>query len=260
MRHVMTTVALLAAIHVGMADENDSESKQDARPTATQAEISKVSDEEKQLADAEKKRSLDEIDAKIREADKLAKAAAKAKDKALSKERKDELSWLRKQRLRLVELSQEEYLKKHYDRQRAEAKVAFADEHQKARMQAAGPIYIVGHGIVTNIIGMPELVLVVRNTTSKTVEAFDITAECANKFGEAVNFPGQGNAFRGTWQTRIAPGETMTARWQLSLHRNTTKAWTWVNRVKLADGTVWQQTKGEAQEKQVGYVLAENPR
>lgn len=257
MRHVLATVAVLVVLAASHAAEKEGEEQSPQKPKAEQSDSPPMSDEEQGFAEAEKQKCLEEIDEKIKEAQRLLKVAEKSKDKAERQARTSSLSGLRKQKAALLRLPQKEYLEKHFSRKRSEAQAALKIEKENARYKAAGPLYIDRMGIVTNVIGVPELVLVVKNTTSQTVEAFDVSAECQNKFGEAVIFPGQGNVFSGTYQEKIMPGGTATVRWQLSLQRNTTKAWTWVKRVKMADGSVWQQTKAEAESKRVGFVLAE---
>jgi hypothetical protein len=133
------------------------------------------------------------------------------------------------------------------ERQRA---VEEAEAEKKAERDAAlakaGPVAISGQGITINLIGLPELNLRVRNNTSNTVEAFEISADCFNKFDEPVNQIAGGNRFNGTQQYSLGPGEEKIFSWQLSLQRSAAKADAWIRRAKLSNGEVWEQTKEQA--------------
>lgn len=116
------------------------------------------------------------------------------------------------------------------------------DTAMDERERSIPPVRVLATGIHPNAIGIPEISVEVQNTKPLSVEAFEIDVECFDKFDEPVSWPGKGNVFRGISQTTLPPKETKRTSWQLSLHRNTTRAKLWVSRVKLSDGTVWSQT------------------
>jgi hypothetical protein len=129
-------------------------------------------------------------------------------------------------------------------------------EENERLLTAAGPVVILKQGITTNVIGLPELHLKVRNNTTNTVEAFDICADCFNKFDEPVMQIGGSNRYLGTQQRSIGPGEEVMCTWQLSLQRNTIKAHAWISRVKLSQGPVWNQSKEQAARTPFGLARA----
>jgi membrane-associated protease RseP (regulator of RpoE activity) len=116
-----------------------------------------------------------------------------------------------------------------------------------AREKSMPPVVMTASGIHYNVIAVPELTIEFQNTRSEAVEAFEVEIECFDKFDEAVTFPGKGNVFKGISQSTVEPKGKSRASWQLSLHRNTTKAKVWVSRVKIGDGTIWTQTRDEAE-------------
>lgn len=120
------------------------------------------------------------------------------------------------------------------------------DAAMEERERSIPPVRVLATGIHLNVIGVPEISVEVKNTKSQAVEAFEIDVECFDKFDDPVSWPGEGNVFRGICQTTLPPQQTTRTSWQLSLHRNTTRAKLWVSRVKLGDGTVWTQSKAEA--------------
>ena len=111
-------------------------------------------------------------------------------------------------------------------------------------------------GINTNIIGLPEIILEVRNNTGKTVEAIEFEADCFNKFDEPVNKLAGDNRFGAHWKYEIAPRATERIKAQMSLQRSTAKADVWISRVKLSDGQVWTQSKEEAKKQPYGMAKA----
>ena len=121
------------------------------------------------------------------------------------------------------------------------------DAAVEAREKSMPPLVMTASGIHYNVIGIPELTIEFQNTRSAPVDAFEVEIECFDKFDEAVTFPGKGNIFKGISQATVEPKEKSRASWQLSLHRNTTKAKIWISRAKIGDGTIWTQTRDEAE-------------
>jgi hypothetical protein len=205
----------------------------------------KMVDDERSAAVAAAERNVDTLEAAL-------KQAQKVRDVPKIRDLRSQISAAKKEVGRVRKLSDEWFLAQAKQRLRADAEKA----EEAQALKDSGPVVIRRMGINYNVINLPELTLVVENFEDVAVEAYDISAECFNKFDEPVKFPGQSHVFQGTSQTRIAPKTTEKSKWQLSLQGNTTKANVWVSRVKMADGRVITFTKEQAQSKPFGIAKA----
>lgn len=218
-----------------------------------------LDEQESQMAEKEKKLALEEAGNDVKKATVALKDAQKTRDKQKIETAKNNLALSKKHQNRLRQIDSEEWLAKARSRMQRDSAAAMEKEQDaqfEKKLRESGPVSITGMGIVKNVINLPELVLDVRNNTSASVEAVDISAECFNKFDEPVNAIASGNVFKGTAQDKVGPSSEARMRWQLSLQGNTAYAFVYVTRVKLSDGTVWTQTKEQAKEKKVSYVKA----
>jgi hypothetical protein len=215
---------------------------------------------EQKMADSERAAAISAASDTIKSLESDLKLAQSRRDAARAKALRLQITAHKKELVQLRKKSDEYFLEQAREKLRAESAIAEREQALKVkeqRLKAAGPVVITRMGINYNVINVPELTLVVQNTDDLTVDAFEICAECFNKFDEPVTFPGRSNVFNGTSQLRIEPKETKKVKWQLSLQQNTTRADVWVSRVKLQDGRVITVTKEEAQNKPFGVAKAE---
>lgn len=213
-------------------------------------------DEKTRVADFRRK-SIVATAAEIAGIEKQAKAAQQSRDKPKVEELKSKITALRKRINELKQAKDEELFSAMRDEEQQAQAAAFREQqtHQRLREIAeAGPVSITRMGIVTNVIGLPELVVEVQNNTNDVIDAFEFEADCFNKFGEPVNEPGGGNRFRGQYSHSLKPRSKEVVRAQMSLRGTTANADIWICRAKLASGEVWTQTKDEASK--VPYGLA----
>jgi hypothetical protein len=105
-------------------------------------------------------------------------------------------------------------------------------------------------GITENIIGTPELNLVVLNKSGKDIDAFEFECKLYDTFDRPVNKVGsKSNVFRGIAQNILlkSDGETYGAdypwdvfTWNLTLYENATKVKDIkILKVHFTDGSVW---------------------
>lgn len=119
----------------------------------------------------------------------------------------------------------------------------FEEAEDRAKAKEC-PLKITGGALKRNIIGTPELSLELKNVLHSNVLAYEIEAECYNRFGDEVRSLGQGShIYRGIGQTTISTRGTKVATWQLSVHDTTTKVVARVVRVKLENGMEWNAEK-----------------
>ncbi len=102
------------------------------------------------------------------------------------------------------------------------------------------PLEITHGGLNRNSIGTPELTLRVKNKRKVAVVAYEIEAQCFDRFGDKVTFIGDSNVYRGISQRTIAAGESRDATWMLALRDTTTKVIVRIIRVKMDDGEEWK--------------------
>lgn len=110
--------------------------------------------------------------------------------------------------------------------------------------------------------GHPVLIVQVIATGDKPVESYEISFEVIDSFGEAVvNRRDNDRVFveRRTLSAPLTRGQTDTAmNWGDKHYQNAFTAKAWVSRVRLADGTVWEQSREDAAKKP--HALRESER
>jgi LysM repeat protein len=107
------------------------------------------------------------------------------------------------------------------------------------------PLRFVSARVSFNVIGNPEAWLAVRNQSVKTVDAYEVSIYCYNRFSEPVRHYAYGsNRFKGISQGVLMPGEGSEDCWTLYGHENTTSFKAVVDRIHMTDGTVWRPKKG----------------
>jgi hypothetical protein len=230
----------------------------EAEPVATDkpADIKqepRLTEEQQRIADAERESKLKEMSDNVKEAERSVKAVQKSRDKTQIQKAKDELAFARKQLNTYKKRTDQEWLDA--------AQIRKSNEHLAATNAAETkknrPLSIEALGLHSNVINLPELVVVSKNNTDKPIEAYTVNAECFNKFDEPVKDIAGNNVYRGISQTTIQAGQKDKGFWQMSLHRNTAYARVWITRVRFADGTEWQQTKQEAMDRGQAFFRVE---
>jgi hypothetical protein len=215
--------------------------EQDGQDAATETKAV-LTEEQQRIADAERKSKLGQLSDAVKEAERLQKATQKSPDKSVRQKAKDELAFARKQLNTYKKRTAQEWLDAAQIRKANEQQAATnAAEEKKTR-----PLSIEGLGLNPNVINLPQLVVLAKNNTTTTVEAYTVSAECFNNFDEPVKDLAGNNVFTGISQAAIPAGQQAKASWQMSLHRNTAYAKVWISRVRFADGTEWHQTQKEA--------------
>jgi hypothetical protein len=216
-------------------------------------EKSELTEEQQRIADAEKASKLKELADDVKQAERLAKEKQKTRDKAQIQKAKDDLVFARKQLNTCRKLTDQEWLDAAQIRKSNEHLAATnAEETKKKR-----PLSIEALGLHSNVINLPQLVVVTTNNTGKPVEAYTVSAECFNKFDEPVKDIAGNNVYSGISQDTIPAGQKNKSSWQMSLHRNTAYAKVWITRVRFSDGTEWHQTKKEAIERGQAFFRVE---
>lgn len=103
----------------------------------------------------------------------------------------------------------------------AEAKHNQAEQIKK---EVVFPVEIISAKIIKDEIGTPNLHLTLKNTSKKTIDALEIDANFYDNFNEPAGKFGVGdNSIIATSQEKIAPGETVTRRWNLAVYDSATK-------------------------------------
>ena len=216
--------------------------------------------EDEQARVAEYRRSaIMETATEISAAEKEMKQAQRSRQKEKVEELKEKISALRKKSNQLKQATAEELVPAMQQAERAAKAAEFQKLQEKDRdrqIVAAGPVSILRMGIVTNVIGLPELVVQVQNNTDHTIEAVEIEADCFNKFDEPVNAIGGDNRYKCHYKYEIEPRGTAVIKSQMSLQRLTAKADVWISRVRIGDGEVWTQTKEKAKGTPYGMARA----
>lgn len=187
------------------------------------------------------------------------KAALKANDRIKAEQLKGKVRSLRERAADLRRAPDEELWVVMRNAERATQAAEFErqqEQERKREIAAAGPVSITRMGIVTNVIGLPEIVLEVQNNTDEVIEAFEFEADCFSKFDEPVNRPGGANRYCGQYKHAMRPRSRERVTAQLSLQSNTAKADIWISRVKLSSGEVWAQTKDKAGKTPYGLAKA----
>lgn len=126
-----------------------------------------------------------------------------------------------------------------HERERAEA----ADRRKE--MLARPPLEITAGALGRDIINQPVLALLVRSNRPQRIEAYEVTVQCFTKFGDPVKGPRGSHIYEGIAQSEVDAESESTAKWQLTFHNTTGLAKVRIERVKLADGTVWKPAKND---------------
>lgn len=200
--------------------------------------------ERRKVAEAKKQATVDELKADVARLKVEKSTASKSGKPRLTNELTKQLK-LKRQQLQDAESKSIEQYIADTD---AEADALQRATRAKAIEAAQPPLKIVATGITPNAIGIPRLGVHVTNTKAIPIEAYEIDVECFDKFGDPVTWPGKGNFYSGISQETIPARETARGLWTLHLHQNTAQAKLWISRVKLSDGTVWQQSRSAAVE------------
>lgn len=215
-----------------------------------------LSDEERGRVEEYRKTTIVGLNTEVRG---LQKDLRGVRDKAKASGIKDGIAWRKKRINETKKAPAEDLFRSMVDSERANAAADFKKEQAQRRekeLAAAGPVSILGMGINTNVIGLPEITIEVQNNTDDTVEAVEFEADCFNKFDEPVEKIGGGSRFGAHWKYAISPKAKERISAQMSLQRSTAKADVWISRVRLRSGTVWTQTKEQAARTPYGLAKA----
>lgn len=221
--------------------------------------VAELTDDERQRVAEYRRKEVAATASEIAGMEKEIKAAQRSGNKQQVEELKGKVLALRKRSNELKRAADDELFPAMRDAERDAQATAFRQETEKRREQeiaAAGPVTITRMGIVTNVIGLPELVVEVQNNTDGTIEAIEFQADCFNKFDEPVDKPGGTNRYCGHYGHSIKPGSKEVLTAQLSLQSTTSKADIWISRVKLGSGEVWTQSKEKADKTPYGLAKA----
>lgn len=261
MRLAPLMIAFMLACGSAIADDGEDSVADSPRRIRTQSLAKEggepedtLSEEDKKLAQARKAVVVAATKRDIDDREKERRLEQKRRNLQRVKEINGDIAILKKQLAMQNRRSLAEYLDEAKEvlaeARREEARVLekkALDEKVDAAIKKAGPLAIIRYGLVPNAINTPQVVVVLRNTTNQAIEAFEIEAECFDKFGDKVAFAGRSNVYRGISQTKIGVGREERFAWPLHLHDTTAVAKVWVSRIKLADGKELRQTKEEAE-------------
>lgn len=218
-----------------------------------------LSDDEKLLVAEYRQKQLEERTAKTAIAQKEFKAAVKASEKAAAIQARSKLAELAKEIKELKKISEDDlFVKMKAEEREAQAKQFRLDQEQEREKEiaSAGPLTIIRMGIVTNVIGLPDLIVEVQNNTNQSIDALEIQADCFNKFGEPVNNMLGTNRFGMHYKYAIAPRAKAIVRAQMALHGHAAKADVWISRALVGNGVEWTQTKEKAKATPYGMAKA----
>jgi len=219
-----------------------------------------LSDEERERVAAYKKEAVAENTRDISAAQKQLTAAQRLRDMGKIGEAKLRLSVLKNRTVQLRKATEEELFNEMRIRE-LEAKAAQLERERRAlaekAISEAGPLVIVRYGIVQNEIGITQMNLEIQNNTDGVIEAFEIEADFFNKFGEPVTKIDGSNRYTAHHKFSLRPHETKMLRPQLLFQGETARADVWISRVLMPDGSVWKQTKEQAEK--TPYGLADVP-
>ena len=245
MKYALILALCLLSVSACFAEPSDANSDVE--------EKSELTEEQQRIADAEKALKMKELADDVKEAEQLAKEKQKTRDKSQIQKAKDDLIFARKQLNTCRKRTDQEWLDAAQIRKSNEHLAATNAEDAKKKR----PLSIEALGLHSNVINLPQLVVVTTNNAGKPVEAYTVSAECFNKFDEPVKDIAGNNVYSGISQDKIPAGKKDKSSWQMSLHRNTAYARVWITRVRFSDGTEWQQTKEEAIERGQAFFRVE---
>lgn len=200
-----------------------------------------------QEVEAMRKEYIQDLNDSIKRITEKMKVAQRERNAKLVAAAKDAIAE-RKRNISLAKKANAEELEKMVAERQARK-----DEAEQRKL--THPLVMKKMGIVLNRIGVPELVVQVRNDSGETIEAFTVSAECFNKFDEPIGLGGD-NLFKGISQDTLRDGESELCEWTLTLRNSTSYAKVWISRIKFSDGTVWEQSKEDAQSRDKSYLTA----
>lgn len=119
-----------------------------------------------------------------------------------------------------------------------------AIEAEKLAANVLMDSFVVSTSIYQDSIGTPNLKMVLKNTSEKTIDGIEVMMGFTNNFDEPVTKWKQGNTslFIAQSQETIAPGETRTGSWNLAAYEAATKVTNVrVYRVHYSDGTTMER-------------------
>jgi hypothetical protein len=117
-----------------------------------------------------------------------------------------------------------------------------------AAQQKVPPIEIYSAWIEKNIIGTPEAHLRARNTSQRTIDAYEVLLSFYDRFDREVkefNSTYGTNQMRGTIQKTLQSGDTYDCYWNLAVYDLTTRFTVRLYQVHFTDGTTWKENSPE---------------
>jgi len=107
------------------------------------------------------------------------------------------------------------------------------------------PLRLVALYTSWNTIGEREVELKVGNISSYAIVAYEATIACFDRFGDPVRgFLDDSNEVKLLCQDRIEPGMTKNTKWTLHFRDTATVKRVRIDRIKLANGTIWTPALG----------------
>ncbi len=103
----------------------------------------------------------------------------------------------------------------------------------------ASPLKLMRASLGYDVIGTPQVTLLVKNVSGWTITAYEVTIHCFDRFDRPVKVWDIGShRGRGLSQETLAPGSRDSATWMLYLRDTTAKVKIVLDRVKFAGGGV----------------------
>ena len=91
----------------------------------------------------------------------------------------------------------------------------------------------------------PQSIALARNISSYAIVAYEATIACFDRFGDPVRgFLDDSNEVKLLCQDRIEPGMTKNTKWTLHFRDTATVKRVRIDRIKLANGTIWTPALG----------------
>lgn len=258
MRYAIATIAFLAVIAVGRANEITTEEPKAAETKSDESEYTVD-----QLLDAKraKEKRLAALRAEVLEKQSRLSGSrlpldspARAELKSALAEKKSQFAEALKQPVpywveqALVDrkLEEEQAAKAIEAAKVARAQADVNAKRDAERLKKDGPLIVEAGGLRPNVIGIPDLTLVVANRSQQAIVAYTIAVECRNRFDNLLADIGDDSTYRGISQSTVSAGAKERGTWTLHNHKNTTKVRVWFTRARFADGTEWSQSADDA--------------
>lgn len=118
----------------------------------------------------------------------------------------------------------------------------------EAVQSAKYPLALMSAEVSLNDGGKPEVRVIVKNISRKTIDAYTVGIYCFDRFGNQVKRNGFGsNRYAGINQSTVRPGETFGSDYFWTLHGqdNTAKIEVVLEKVHFTDDTVWLPQEGQ---------------